>query len=186
VRHNFVFNFSYALPFGGDSSGLSRAALAGWQVSGILTLSGGNPRSALLGFNRSRNLNALSSLSVSDRPNVKAGADTNPVAGGVLNYWESSSFELSPAGTQGNVGRNTLITPGQATFDMSLVKNIALGGERSVQLRAEFFNLFNRANFGTPTTSVFTSATGPNPSFGRITSTSTSARQGQLAVKLLF
>ncbi|MBI4483109.1 MAG: hypothetical protein HY652_09485 [Acidobacteria bacterium] len=52
---------------------------------------------------------------------------------------------------QGNVGRNHLIVPGVATVDIGLMKNsrmAALGESRTLQFRAEFFNLFNRPNFG--------------------------------------
>jgi hypothetical protein len=56
-----------------------------------------------------------------------------------------------------------------------------------VQFRAEFFNLFNRANFGSPNAVVFASAsTTPAPTAGVITSTSTSSRQIQFGLKLLW
>jgi hypothetical protein len=185
VRHNWVLNFTYAFPSPPD--GLARTLLGGWQTSGILTVAGGNPETAFVGFDHQRNLNFLASLANNGRPNLKPGADSNPVLGGPDRYYDASSFELQPVGTQGNLARNTLITPEVRTFDLSVVKNISFGQARSLQLRAEFFNLFDRANFGTPNTTVFTNATGtPSPSFGRINSTSTTARQGQIAVKMLF
>ena len=56
-----------------------------------------------------------------------------------------------------------------------------------MQFRAEFFNIFNRANFGTPNAVVFTSATAaPSPTAGVITSTSTTSRQIQFGLKLLW
>ena len=57
------------------------------------------------------------------------------------------------------------------------------------QFRAEVFNLLNRANFSTPNLTVFggtAAAPTPSPTFGRITSTSTSARQVQLGLKVVF
>jgi hypothetical protein len=185
VRHNFVSNFSYQLPIEGD--GALGAIFGGWQTSGILTLATGNPQSAIVGFNRSRDLNFLASLANSGRPNLAPGASNNPVIGDPDRYWDVSAFELPPAGLRGNLARHTLIGPGVATFDLSLVKTISFGQDRTIQLRAEWFNLFNRVNYGNPNSTAFSNATGaPNPSFGRINSTSTTARQGQLAVKVLF
>lgn len=165
-----------------------------WQMSGILNVTSGNPQNVILGFNRSRDLNVLSASANNDRPNLRAGASTSPVLGGPDRYADSGAFALQPAGTHGNLGRNTLLGPGLVTFDLSLVKNIPFSEAGRVQLRAEFFNLFNHANFGSPNSTAFNNATvnpntglvNPNPSFGRITSTATTARQGQIAVKLLF
>jgi hypothetical protein len=57
----------------------------------------------------------------------------------------------------------------------------------SLQFRAEFFNILNRSNFGTPNAVVFTSASPtPAPTAGVITSTATSSRQIQFGLKLLF
>jgi hypothetical protein len=63
---------------------------------------------------------------------------------------------------------------------------VPFGQDRNVQLRAEVFNVFNRANFDNPNGILFTSATASSPTFGRITATSTSSRQVQFAVKVLF
>ena len=46
----------------------------------------------------------------------------------------------------GNVGRNTLTSPGLATFDLSIFKNINVSENTRFQFRAEFFNIFNRKN----------------------------------------
>jgi hypothetical protein len=55
-----------------------------------------------------------------------------------------------------------------------------------MQYRLEVFNLFNRANFGTPDMVAFDNQGIPNPTFGRITSTSTPSRQIQIGLKLIF
>ncbi len=94
---------------------------------------------------------------------------------------------LPPAGTYGNIGRNVLVGPGLATTDLSFAKSTAISEKLRVQFRAEFFNIFNRANFGTPNAVVFTSATAtPSPTAGVITSTSTTSRQIQFGLKLLW
>jgi len=63
-----------------------------------------------------------------------------------------------------------------------------LGGSRSVQVRAEVFNVPNRANFAVPSGQIaFTNAAAaPAANWGRITSTTTTSRQVQLGVKYLF
>lgn len=66
-----------------------------------------------------------------------------------------------------------------------MLKETALRERTSLQFRAELFNLLNRANFNTPNLVVFTPS-GVSPTAGVITSTSTTARQVQFALKLLW
>jgi hypothetical protein len=102
-------------------------------------------------------------------------------------YYNVSAFVLQPAGTVGNLGRDTVIGPGSFSFDFGLVKETPFGEGKAVQFRAEVFNATNRANFGSPSTSVFTNATGiPSATAGRISSTFTTSRQIQLAMKVVF
>ncbi len=137
------------------------------------------------GFNRSGNLNTTG-FSLHDRPNLRP--DCNPVLGGPDRYWDINCFELQAANTRGNAGRNILIGPGLVSIDLSLVKSFAVGSVRSLQVRAEVFNVPNRANFAAPSGQIaFTNAAGtPAANWGRITSTTTTARQMQLGLKYLF
>ena len=99
---------------------------------------------------------------------------------------------LQPAGTYGNLERGALTGPGLAVLDLALTKRFPwgrLGPSGQVELRIEAFNLLNRANFGTPSLIAFTGTREgeePLPTFGRIRSTVTSARQLQLGVRLAF
>ena len=97
-------------------------------------------------------------------------------------------FALQPEGFLGNAGRNLIVGPGLATVDFSLRKTFPIKGEDiNLQFRSEFYNLFNRVNFGLPEWQIFTNTTGrPNPAAGRISNTSTSSRQMQFALKLVF
>jgi hypothetical protein len=70
--------------------------------------------------------------------------------------------------------------PGQSNVDFSVFKNIPLTERFRLQFRTEFFNLFNHANFGDPTSSL------DSASFGTIRSTSVNARLVQFALKLSF
>lgn len=189
AKHNLTFNGSWDLPFFRDRGGVVGAVLKGWQVNNITTLRSGHPFTVQLGFNRSGNLNTTS-FSMHERPDIVAGC--NPVLGGPDRYWDISCFTLPAANTRGNAPRNALIGPGLVAVDFSLVKAIPLGVQRRLELRAEVFNLPNRANFATP--SGRTAFTGVNPdgtpivapTWGRITSTVTTARQMQVGVKLTF
>ena len=88
----------------------------------------------------------------------------------------------------GNLGRNAIIGPGFGNTDLSVIKNLALVGGARVQFRVEAFNIFNQDNFGLPGRIASVGST----SFGVITQTrfptgdSGSARQVQLALKVLF
>ena len=72
--------------------------------------------------------------------------------------------------------------PNYKQTDLSLMKNIPLGKDVRMQLRAEVYNLFNRANFANPNTSFGSAA------FGQVTALATGAtmRRIQLGGKLIF
>jgi hypothetical protein len=69
--------------------------------------------------------------------------------------------------------------------DLSVNKNTRINERFNLQFRAEFFNLLNRSNFGVPNTTVF-SGTAFNASAGLITATTTTSRQIQGSLKLIF
>ena len=107
--------------------------------------------------------------------------------GGPDRYFDPTAFVLPPAGFIGTLGRNTIIGPDRRTIDLVMGKNLSLGGtSRELQLRFEVFNLLNRANFSTPQQNVFNTNGTIREDAGRITSTSTSARQIQLGAKIVW
>ena len=183
IRHNFVFNYMWQLPEAGGN-GIARAITHGWQLAGIVTLRSGVPFSPELSFDRARALPR--SGGAGQRPNLVAGASANPVLGGPQQYYDPLAFELPAEGTLGNLPRNTIIGPGYASWDGSLMRSIRMGGERRLQLRLEAFNILNRANFGLPVRTVFDSATTRVANAGEITTTVTPGRQFQLGVKFEF
>jgi hypothetical protein len=86
-------------------------------------------------------------------------------------------------------GRDTLIGPGLATWDFSAFKTTNLRERLALQFRAEIFNLLNRANFNTPNLITFTSSssgTKVSGTAGAITGTSTTSRQIQFGLKLIW
>jgi outer membrane receptor protein involved in Fe transport len=183
IRHNFVFNSTWELPFAKSLTGAARAIADGWQLSSIVTIRSGIPFTPVLGFDRARA--APRSGGAGQTPDLVAGCSLNPVLGGADQYFDPNCFSLPAVGTFGNVPRNTIIGPGFATWDMAVFKNVAVTGGRRVQLRAEAFNITNHVNFALPATTVFNSA-GRVSSAGQVTSIVGTARQFQFGVKVEF
>ena len=185
VRNKATSTFSYALP---ELRGLRGILFGSWELNGIVSLSDGTPVNLAISVDVSRS-GILAPSGGELRPDLKPGANINPVvdARNPSRYWDGSQFLLPQAGLLGNLGRNTGIGPGLATFDFSADKTFRLAEKFSLQLRSEAFNLLNRANFALPNATVFNNTNGvPSPTLGRITSTTTTSRQLQFALKLLF
>jgi hypothetical protein len=189
VRHVAVINAIYVLPFGhgqavaGGLGGWRNALVSGWSVNNIVTLQDGFPFTPQLSYNPSNNGDTRNPV----RPFVNPDF-TGPVILGKPDQWFNPNAFLPPpakSGFYGNLGRDTLIGPGLATWDFSTLKEIPIHERLNLQFRAEFFNLLNRANFNTPNLIVFTPS-GVSGTAGVITSTSTTARQVQFGLKLIW
>jgi hypothetical protein len=192
VANNFTTSFVWQLPFASNMSGGARYILDGWQVGGIIRLADGP---AIMVTKSAPS--AIRNLGYNGRsmpPDLGPGGNNSPVLGGPDEYFDTS-YERDPAlcsssgaafcappssRTLGNVGRNTLIAPGLNNVDFSLTKNTPIGEYVNLQFRAEFFNLFNRANFSTPNTRI------DQGSGGRIDRTTLTERQIQLGLRLTF
>ncbi|OFW29148.1 MAG: hypothetical protein A3J28_08210 [Acidobacteria bacterium RIFCSPLOWO2_12_FULL_60_22] len=211
LRQNWHFNVLYHIP---DlaSGGVLAKLVNGWWVGNILSAQTGYPFTPLLNTNRSNSalLAGQGLTGLVDRVNVGTDTVTGPgglpfvpydadkVNTGNPNGWFNPlMFRLPPTGQMGNAGRGMLRGPGLATWDVSINKDTGLpflGESGKVQFRVEIFNLLNHANFTTPSARVFagtpTVAAGatqaPLLNVGRITTTSTSSRQVQLALKVIF
>jgi len=192
VRHVGVINATYTLPIGygkryaNSFRGFANGAVSGWTLNSIVTLQGGFPFSPQLSYNPSNNGDTRNPVRPFANP-----AFSGPVTLGKPGKWFDPNAFLAPANTPanggfyGNVGRDTLIGPGLATWDFSVLKDTRLRERLNLQFRAEIFNLLNRANFNLPNAVVFTPS-GVSPTAGAITSTSTTARQVQFGLKLLW
>jgi hypothetical protein len=175
----FVFSGIYQLPFGKGKAYLSNAngfinTLAGnWNVGSIITLDSGRPFSVSAG---------------GDIANVGGGSQRAQVVGNPksgfqqsrLEWFNTAAFKIPASYTFGNEGRNNLSGAAVTNVDFITYKDFKLTERFTTQFRAEFFNVFNHANFGLPSNNVQAS------SFGQITSTSTASRQIQFALKLQF
>ena len=189
VRNVAIIDGVYSLPFGhgrrflGNSRGLANALASGWTGNSIVTLQGGFPFTPQLSYNPSNNGDTRNPV----RPFVNP-AFKGPVILGSPNRWFNPEAFLAPpnnSGFYGNLGRDTLIGPGLATWDLSFLKDTPIRENFTLQFRAELFNVLNRTNFNTPNAIVFTPA-GASPTAGVITSTSTSSRQVQFGLKLIW
>jgi hypothetical protein len=202
VRNVAAINATYALPVGhgkrflGELSGWGNALVGGWTANSIVTLQGGFPFSPQLSYNPSNNGDTRNPVRPFANP-----AFTGPVMLGNPNQWFNPAAFLAPGppftvsstnpttagngGFYGNLGRDTLVGPGLATWDFSALKDTRIRERLNLQFRAEIFNLLNRANFNLPNAVVFTPS-GVSPTAGKITSTSTTSRQVQFGLKLLW
>lgn len=182
IRHRLVVNYLYGLPMGKGQrwldSGILSQLVGGWRVGGIFQFQSGTPFHPLV------NIRTPGFLFSANRPNLRPGRSNNPVTGDPTRWFDESAYAVPPAGTIGNVGRNTIIGPNLFKMDFSLQKEFPLGATRQLQFRAEFFNLPNRPNYANPSGSSVYVFTG-RPA-GQITDTTTTARQIQLALRFSF
>ena len=195
ATHVGVINVLYQLPFGrgqmygNDYEGWRNGLVSGWSVSSIVTAQTGFPFTPQLSYNSSNNGDTRNPV----RPFVNPDFIGSVVLGNPKQWFNPAAFIAPPSasGFYGNLGRDTYIGPGLATWDFSVLKDTKIHERLNLQFRAEIFNLLNRANFNTPNLITFTPPTATNPTgvsgtAGAITSTSTTARQVQFALKLLW
>jgi len=212
-RHQFSSAWSYQLPFGPgqrffNGTGAVRWIVAGWQVNGIISMFSGQHFTAYLSSDFA-NVGYGGLGGVGMRPNVLGnpydfgnasigfiGANGNPVGNGCptnrqsVNCWfNPAQFVLPPlapgqsfARQFGNAGRGSLVAPALYNVDFSVFKDFKF--ERlTLQLRGEFFNLFNTPQFAPPAATVNV------PGAGTITGVVnpyTPARNVQLVMRVTF
>src|SRR6266849_2932328 len=187
VRHTAVINATYDLPFGRANTSHAHPwverLIGNWQLSGIDTLQSGLPFTPQLSYNPSND----GDTRIPVRPSLNPNFTGQAIQGGPSQYFNPNAFIQPLPGTYGNAGRNILQGPRLAQTDVSVAKRFAFSERLNLQFRAEFFNLLNHTNFNTPNPVVYSSASGgPSPTAGVITATSTTSRQIQLGLKLLW
>jgi hypothetical protein len=187
VRHAAVINATYDLPFGRGNSSHGHPwverLVGNWQLSGIETVQSGLPFTPQLSYNPSNDGDTRNPV----RPSLNPNFTGQVIQGGPSQYFNPNAFIQPLPGTYGNAARNILEGPGLAETDLSLTKKFLFSERLGLQFRSEFFNVFNHTNFNTPNPVVFTSATGgPSPTAAVITATSTSSRQVQFGLKLMW
>jgi hypothetical protein len=187
AEHQASLSARYELPFGrgkqwlGSITGIGDKLVTGWQLSGIVTLLSGFPFTPQIGSNRSGDGDTRNP----DRPSLNPAFKGTIIEGNPNQWFDPNAFILPAAGTYGNLGRGVFNGPGLADIDLPVFKNIALAERVKLQIRSEFFNTLNHANFGSPNAIVF-SGTQISSTAGLITSTATTSRQIQFSMKLTF
>lgn len=147
VRHRFVASYFWELPFGngkrfgGDVNGFLNVLISRWELSGITTISSGT------WFTVTDADDNFANSDGQQRPNAVFGqsASGKPCVPGT--FFNTCAFTDPPLGSFGNLGINTLNGPGVNNWDLSLMKTIPVGEKRRFELRSEFFNFPNHANF---------------------------------------
>jgi hypothetical protein len=186
-------------------------ALNGWQLGGLYKLTSGQPFTPLVGGDPV----GMKLEETGEPPDwlIGPGCETLTNPGNPNHYIKTQCLAFpSPSTRRGNLGRNTLIGPGLSKLDFSVFKNNRIFRENdsgpgcggagcrtnifsrlfsegfNIQFRVEFFNILNHANFSSPTDNleVFDKHGQLLSGGGLITSTQTTSRQIQFALKLIW
>jgi hypothetical protein len=187
LDNSFTASIIYDLPvgrgkqFGGNWNPVTNAILGNFQVTLIQKVLSGFPDPLIDSINNS---GAAFSNGGNEnnwnRPNRVAGCNAGNAAHGKLEWINPSCFVAAPSGELGNASRVPATGPDFVDTDFSVIKQIGLPREMGLNFRAEFFNLFNHPQFGSPVGDV------SQPGFGFVQSTVNNGRLIQLALKLSF
>ncbi len=177
-RHSVVGSAIYTPPVYKDGKGLLGRVFGGWSISGIATLQSGTP--VAVNTNQNTALDGTTCESeyhpdiVGDFIRSHSSKDDM-----LAEFFNTSAFVLPALGRYGTAARNMFSGPGLVTVDTALLKDINLTETMRFQLRGEFTNLFNHANFSNPVGEL------ANPRYGQITGAA-GGRAVQLGLKLLW
>ena len=175
MTHNFVASYAYLLPFDRLAGGHVPRLTSGWRVVGITRFATGFP---------------VTLTKTDDRSLIGdwyVGVNTPDFLGGNLKftdprtgepYFNPSLFTPDQLGYCGTANRRFFHGPGFNNWDLSLQKDTRLTESKTLELRAEFFNTFNHAQFLNPSGNI-------NGNFGVVTG-ARDQRIGQVAVKFVF
>jgi hypothetical protein len=187
IRQRLVINYSWQLPFGKGhqfaNSGVIGKVLEGWQFSGIVTFQTGHPYDIF--YNRDTQHTGLSARGdlIGD-PSLPAGHSKDQTGLSAAGFCIRPDCP-TPWGNPG-IARNRFYGPSYNNWNVVMSKDTTITERMKLQLRAEVFNLFNRTQFGQPGNTL------QSPTFGFSTDTigspdgTSSARQLQVALKVLF
>ncbi len=181
IPNQFRFSYSWLIPVPHSMGALARNVLGNWETNGILTLQSGIPFNITTGADDSLSGIGLDRAELVGNPSLPGGRTQ---AQELHQWFNTQAFTTNILGTYGNTPRNYLEGPGFANMDFSIVRGFPihigpLAESQILQLRGEFFNVFNHPNFNNPTASVTSS------NFGQVLGAN-SPRIVQLGLKLVF
>lgn len=193
VHHNFVMSYIWAIPFDRAFGGLPKRLTQGWQLQGITRFSTGFPIQmqqsgediSLAGSSSTDMPDLVGSVQIVDPRKVNTNCptfDPNTPGSGTGCYFLPQAFAPNTTlGTFGTANRRFFHGPGINNFDMGVTKRIPVTESKAFEITAEFFNIFNHAQFVNPTGDI---DAGPS-SFG-IVNTARDPRIGQLSAKFMW
>ncbi len=206
LRHILSISHTWEMPFfRGSTNRFLRGGLGGWSFSGISTFHTGYPVNVYAGGalgNLSDPLQYLGNVTTAiTRPNAAgpitgynpqpAGSAGTPTGTSVVNgvgvstYAQSLGFSQPLIGNFGTFGRNILRLNSQTNFDWNLYKNFHFSERVNLQVRSEFYNIFNLHAFQ----QVAGANNGPSitaPNFGQYTAVSLNSRQIQVGARIVW
>ena len=200
LDNNFTASVIYDLPlgrgkkFGGNWNGAANTALGNWQVTLIEHISSGFPVPLIDSSNQSGvSFNNGGNGNNYNRPDQVSGCNAQSANHGQQQWINTACFRTAPSGELGNANRVPVIGPDFVNTDFSIIKQFALPREgMGLNFRAEFFNLFNHAQFGMPVNDIGVETVDPvtgqihTNGFGEVNSTVNNPRLVQFALKLTF
>jgi hypothetical protein len=205
--HRLSVSYAYNLPFFAHATGLKKAALGGWVVSGVTILQSGTPfsifdSSAGTGF-LGQGSTPLLGASLASGASVSSGLSSGGIHERVANgYLNPTAFAPAPQlyPTQcpldsnfcttgfGDLGRNLYHGPFQQNWDVSFLKHFKIGERQEIRFAADFFNIWNHTNFANPTVTDIEAylANPTNSPFGKIVGTVGNPRLIQFSLRYAF
>jgi carboxypeptidase family protein len=183
ITHNFVVSYMYALPFDRLFSGAPKRLTQGWTLNGITRFTGGLP--VPLAEDDDQSLTGSPNTDVPEligkvtRRNPRAGTTDCPITNHAACFFNPGAFAPGPFGQFGNSPRQFFHGPGINNTDFGLSKRTSITESTGFEIRAEFFNIFNHAQFNNPVGNV------NNSNFGYVTS-ARDPRIGQLSAKFFW
>jgi hypothetical protein len=209
IAHSLVANYLWDVPTPKNWGVIASHVLGGWEVGSIIVAHTGIPFTPLIGGDPLGTRSSDPFAYPNRLHGPGCGSPVNP--GNPNNYIKLNCFALPVAPTSlaaqcspfgfpsapitgtcanllGDAGRNSIVGPGLVNVDFSVFKNIHIREALNAQFRAEFFNIFNRANFAAPidNETLFTQAGTAVSGAGAIDQTATTSRQIQFALKFIW
>jgi hypothetical protein len=182
VRHRYVMTYYYELPWMKNQSGILGKLLGKWSIAGVNTFQtglvfdiietedrclcdSGGQRPDYIG-GKITFFDPRSPSAVPGRPNSwfdgTGGATATAAASPFFRRVGSAASWAAGAGRFGNLGRNVFHGPGINNWDFAATKQFVFAEKQNLQVRAEFFNLFNHTQFLNPDSSI------ASVNFGRV------------------
>jgi len=200
LNNSFTASVIYDLPlgkgrkFGNDWNGVTNTILGNWQTTVIERISSGFPDPLIYSNNQSGSFFQNGGNGNNwNRPSRVSGCNVYAANHAMHQYINPACFVAPPIGQLGNASRVPVVGPDFVNTDFSLIKDFLLPKETmGLQFRAEFFNLWNHAQFGLPVNdlgvAILNSDGTINSSngFGAVNSTVNNPRLIQFALKFTF